>query len=128
MERRQPPQAGAMSQPGPGAVLRWAATEPGWYTGTLVPWLATAGSPDDRPPVRALLPDVLAERGSRPRALEFLLDRWQGMQGDAAANGLAARLRSAMSWHASAGMLVLPSAFLLFLLFVVLVASLGNAG
>jgi hypothetical protein len=101
------------------APLRYGPTPPGWYTGTFVPWLATAGQPEYRLVVGGLLPEVLAQNTARPTALSFLLERWGRMQGDPEATTTAERLRSAISWHASAWMLLLGAGLAAFVFLLI---------
>lgn len=90
----------------------------GWYTGGLVPWLATIPAPYLFVPVRGLLPEALAQRMRRGWTLGYVLDRWERMRGDSETSELARRLRSAMFWQAAAGFILGFLGFALFLLFV----------
>jgi hypothetical protein len=93
------------------------AVHAGWYTGTFVPWLATLGEPVLFPVIRSLLPEALAQRTARPRALDFVLGRWERMAGNEEAARIARRLRSALGWQNGAGcLLVIAAFFVLFLL------------
>jgi hypothetical protein len=84
------------------APVHVAAMQPGWYTGTFVPWLATLSVPEHRAAVSGLLPEALAQNAASPGSLGFLLDRWERLRGEKAAKALAGALRSAMSWHGTA--------------------------
>ncbi|MBV9108565.1 MAG: hypothetical protein JO306_04060 [Gemmatimonadetes bacterium] len=90
----------------------------GWYTGGLVPWLATIPAPHLFIAVRGLLPEALAQRMRRGWTLGYVLDRWERMRGDSETSELARRLRSAMFWQAAAGFILGFLGFALFLLFV----------
>ncbi|HET7232750.1 MAG TPA: hypothetical protein VFJ16_22260 [Longimicrobium sp.] len=93
---------------------------PGWYTGTFVPWLATFGDATWRPVVAGLLPEVLGQQRARPTAVEFALARWESMRGDAGTATTAQRLRSAISWHGSAWMVLLFGGFAAFMFLLIL--------
>jgi hypothetical protein len=78
------------------------AVRSGWYTGWLVPWLATHSEPELFPVIRGLLPEALAQNTSRPVTLNFTLGRWEAMEGNDATTAIARRLRSAMVWQTGA--------------------------
>lgn len=102
-----------------GAPLRFTA-EPGWYTGRLVPWLATLSAPHLLPVVRGILPEALAQRSARPATLEYVLGRWEGMRGGDETPEIARYVRGALAWHAGAGWLIgFGGLFLLFVLVAV---------
>jgi hypothetical protein len=107
----------------PSAPERAWEAAPGWYAGTLVPWLATRGQPEYQPVVRGLLPEVLALNTARPAPLEFALGRWERMRGDSPATVTASVLRSAMSWHGSAWVLLVFGGFAALVFFFVLLSS-----
>lgn len=106
-----------------------SAGEPGWYSGVLVPHLATLGEPRLEPAVRALLPQAQVHQAGRPDALEFVLSRWERMTGDGGSMGeLARRLRSAMWWHTAAWVMIGAGGFILFLFFLFLLPFLLPRG
>jgi hypothetical protein len=106
------------------APLRAVALQPGWYTGTFVPWLATRSAPEHRAAVAGLLPEALAQGATNPAGLQFVLARWERLRGEPAAGELAERLRSAMSWHGSAGMLLVFGGFFALVVLLALVTAL----
>jgi hypothetical protein len=97
--------------------VRWAASDPGWYKGRFVPWLATRGEPDLQAPVRTLLPLALAEHAFRPRALTFAIERWRRMTNDGRMQRLAERLDSAMSWYGTAWLLIAGALLIAFVVY-----------
>jgi hypothetical protein len=97
---------GEADDAGAWGAWRPVATEPGWYTGGLVPWLATRQAPQLYPVVRGLLPEALAQKGARPTVLQYALSRWEGMRGDGASRDIAIGLRSAIGWYTNAGCLI----------------------
>ncbi|HYH79108.1 MAG TPA: hypothetical protein VEX86_04905 [Longimicrobium sp.] len=92
---------------------RHGPPEPGWYTGTFVPWLATIDAPEYRPVVGGLLPTALEQNTTRPQALGFALNRWRGMRGDTAVTTTAERLRGAIDLHASEWVALIAGGLLL---------------
>ena len=102
----------------PSSPARVARAQPGWYTTTLVPLLATFGNKRYRPIIRGLLPEALRQHKAHQDVLNFVLDKWQKISDielDANAQQhtpgievkiIAQRLRSAISWHQSAGILL----------------------
>jgi hypothetical protein len=98
------------------APMQPGVSSPGWYTGTLVPWLATRGAPEYAPIIRGLLPEALAQNATSPVSVQFVLDRWRRLIGDAAPRTIAERLRSAMTWHGVAWVGPISAALILLFL------------
>jgi hypothetical protein len=108
------------------APARQAPAPPGWYKGTVVPWLATRSAPELQPVVAGLLPEALAQQRARPAVLNYALGRWESMRADTGTQPTARRLRSALSWHANAGILLAFGGIAAILLLVVLLAILAS--
>jgi hypothetical protein len=101
--------------------VRATPTEPGWYAGTFVPWLATvAGAGQYLPVLRGLVPEALVQHASRPSTLALVLDRWERPESDPDTRVIAQRLRLALEIHPWAWIL-LPAAALVLLIILVVV-------
>lgn len=95
-----------------------AAQEPGWYTGTYVPWLVTLGNERYAPILRALLPEALAQNTANALTLNFVLDNWERDTGEPAE--VARYLRTAVGWHGTAWILFPAVAVVLLIVLVLL--------
>jgi hypothetical protein len=92
--------------------------EPGWYTGTYVPWLATLGDERYASILRGLLPEALAQSVANDSTLQFVLGNWEHATGEPAE--VTRYLRRALAWHATAWILIPAVAVVLMILLAIL--------
>jgi hypothetical protein len=102
------------------APMAAASGDAGWYTGIFVPWLATLSAPGTREAVRSLIPEALVQNTAHPGSLEFVLGRWEKIEGDRGTADLAARLRGAIGWHGTAWLLLAGGGIFLFVILIVI--------
>lgn len=93
--------------------------QPGWYTLTFVPWLATLFTGgglrrQHRRIVSGLLSEALTHNARRKGTLDFVLQKWEGHE-ELDIRAIVRNLRNAIEWHPYAGWLAVSSGSLLLL-------------
>jgi hypothetical protein len=90
--------------------------EPGWYTGTFVPWLVTLADDRFARVIRGLLPEALVQRAANRESMDFVLAKLEGERGEPQA--VSRHLGAAVVWHGIAWLLLLGAALLVFYVLV----------